>query len=200
MVLSEAPAPQAGLMALMAQGIVGGEMAWPLVIVGMFFGVVLILISAPAPMLIAVGMYLPFGTTAAVFAGGIIRAILEWFMKRRNASDEEKARGENSGVLVASGLIAGQSLMAVLLAFVVLYEQAKLGMAGKEHLLPQISHNFWAGLLVYPLLLAKPVEARYVRFSITPARILTVSEVQVLDFIRYKPFDLRNCLSPPWCQ
>jgi hypothetical protein len=75
-------------------------------------------------------------------------------MKRSNASDEEKARGENSGVLVASGLIAGQSLMAVLLAFVVLYEQAKLGMAGNEHLLPQISYSFWAGLLVYPLLLA----------------------------------------------
>ncbi len=150
---AELPAPQAGLMALMAQGIVGGEMAWPLVIVGMFFGVALILISAPAPMLIAVGMYLPFGTTAAVFAGGIIRATLEWFMKHRNASDEEKARGENSGVLVASGLIAGQSLMAVLLAFVVLYEQAKLGMADTEHLLPQIANSFWAGLLVYPLLL-----------------------------------------------
>jgi putative OPT family oligopeptide transporter len=151
---AELPAPQAGLMALMAKGIVGGEMAWPLVIVGMFFGVALILIKAPAPMLIAVGMYLPFGTTSAVFAGGIIRAILEWFMKRRNASDEEKARGENSGVLVASGLIAGQSLMAVLLAFVVLYEQAKLGMADTEHLLPQIYHSFWAGLLVFPLLLA----------------------------------------------
>jgi len=41
----------------------------------------------------------------------------------------------------------------VLLAFVVLYEQAKLGMADTEHLLPQIANNFWAGLLVYPLLL-----------------------------------------------
>ena len=48
------------------QGIVGGDMAWPLVIVGMLFGVALILIKAPAPMLIAVGMYLPFSTTSAV--------------------------------------------------------------------------------------------------------------------------------------
>jgi putative OPT family oligopeptide transporter len=166
----ELPAPQAGLMALMAQGIVGGEMAWPLVIVGMFFGVALILISAPAPMLIAVGMYLPFGTTAAVFAGGVLRAILEWFMKRRNASDEERARGENSGVLVASGLIAGQSLMAVLLAFVVLYEQAKLGMADSEHLLPQIANNFWAGLLVYPLLLGLLVWLPLSRMRTTGAR------------------------------
>jgi uncharacterized oligopeptide transporter (OPT) family protein len=150
----ELPAPQAGLMALMAQGIVGGDMAWPLVIVGMLFGLALILIKAPAPMLIAVGMYLPFSTTSAVFAGGVIRAILDWFLDRAKASTEERTRAENSGILVSSGLIAGQSLMAVLLAFVVLYEQAKLGMAESEHLLPQLGHSFGAGLLVYPLLLA----------------------------------------------
>jgi len=150
---AELPAPQAGLMALMGKGIVGGEMAWPLVIVGMFFGVALILIKAPAPMLIAVGMYLPFPTTSAVFAGGVVRAILDWILGRRNASDEEKMKAENSGVLVASGLIAGQSLMAVLLAFIVLYEQAKLGMAETEHLLPTLGNSFGAGLLVYPLLL-----------------------------------------------
>ena len=148
------PAPQAGLMALMANGIVGGDMAWPLVIVGMLFGVALILINAPAPMLIAVGMYLPFETTSAVFAGGLIRAILDWFLKRRKASDEETTKAENSGVLVASGLIAGQSLMAVLLAFVVLHEQAQLGFAEGQHLLPHIAHSFGLGLLVYPLLLA----------------------------------------------
>ncbi len=148
------PAPQAGLMALMANGIVGGEMAWPLVIVGMLFGVALILINAPAPMLIAVGMYLPFETTSAVFAGGLIRAILDWFVKRREASAEETTKAENAGVLVASGLIAGQSLMAVLLAFVVLHEQAQLGFAEGQHLLPHIGQSFGLGLLVYPLLLA----------------------------------------------
>jgi len=149
---AELPAPQAGLMALIAKGIVGGEMAWPLVIVGMFLGVALILIDAPAPMLIAVGMYLPFQTTSAVFAGGLIRATLDWFLKRRQAAERERNKAENSGVLVASGLIAGQSLMAVLLAFVVLYEQAKLGVPKGEHLLPRIADSFGLGLLVYPLL------------------------------------------------
>ena len=124
-----------------------------LFIVGMFLGVALILIKAPAPMLIAVGMYLPFGTTSAVFAGGLIKATLEWFMKRREATEEEKTKGENSGVLVASGLIAGQSLMAVVLAFVVLYEKAKLQLPDGQHILPHISHEFWLSLLVYPLLL-----------------------------------------------
>jgi uncharacterized oligopeptide transporter (OPT) family protein len=150
---AELPAPQAGLMALMAQGIVGGEMAWPLVIAGMLLGVALILIKAPAPMLIAVGMYLPFSTTSAVFAGGVVRAILDWFLDRRDTSETERTKAENSGILVASGLIAGQSLMAVLLAFVVLYEQARLGLPEGEHLLPHVAHSFWAGLLVYPLLL-----------------------------------------------
>ncbi len=149
----ELPAPQAGLMALMAQGIVGGEMAWPLVIVGIFFGIGLILIGAPAPMLIAVGMYLPFPTTSAVFVGGVFKSILEWFMNSREASDEERKRGDNAGILVASGLIAGQSLMALALAFVVLYGSVVMKLPEGEKVLPHLAENFWAGLAVYPLLL-----------------------------------------------
>ena len=139
---AELPAPQAGLMALMGKGIVGGEMAWPLVIVGMFLGVALILIKAPSPMLIAVGMYLPFPTTSAVFVGGSSARSWTGSWRAGMPADEEKMKAENSGVLVASGLIAGQSLMAVLLAFIVLYEQAKLGMAETEHLLPTLGQQF----------------------------------------------------------
>jgi uncharacterized oligopeptide transporter (OPT) family protein len=152
---AELPAPQAGLMALMAQGIVGGEMAWPLVIVGMLFGLSLILVGAPAPMLIAVGMYLPFETTSAVFVGGLLRAAFDWFVKRRNASEEERTRGENSGILIASGLIAGQSLMAVVLAFVVMYGIGVMDLAEGESVLPKLAEpSFWPSLIVYPLMLA----------------------------------------------
>lgn len=150
---AQLPAPQAGLMALMAKGIVGGQMAWPLVIVGIFFGIGLILIGAPAPMLIAVGMYLPFQTTSAVFVGGLIRALLDWRMDRGNATDEERTRGENSGVLVASGLIAGQSLMALVLAFIVLYGSVVMHLEKGQRILPRLAENFWVGLAVYPLLL-----------------------------------------------
>lgn len=114
------PAPQAGLMALMSKGIVGGEMAWPLVIAGMFLAFGLILIKSPSPMLIAVGMYLPFHSTAAIFVGGIIKWILEKKLEKNNASEEQKTKAENTGVLLSSGLIAGEALMAVTLAFVVL--------------------------------------------------------------------------------
>lgn len=117
------PAPQAGLMALMSKGIVGGEMSWPLVIAGMFFALGLIMVSSPSPMLIAVGMYLPFHSTAAIFVGGIIRWILDVYLKRRKATDEERVRAENRGVLISSGLIAGEALMAVTLAFIVLGER-----------------------------------------------------------------------------
>ncbi len=110
------PAPQAGLMALMAQGIVGGEMAWTLVVAGMFLAVGLILIKAPSPMLIAVGMYLPFASTSAIFVGGLIKWLHDRVMQKNSLSAEEKSRAENTGVLISSGFIAGGSLMAVILA------------------------------------------------------------------------------------
>ncbi|MHC4077550.1 MAG: OPT family oligopeptide transporter [Planctomycetota bacterium] len=113
-------APQAGLMALMAKGIVGGEMAWPLVIGGMFLAVGFILINAPSPMLLAVGMYLPFYATSGIFVGGIMRWIMDTTLKRRKPTDEQKMKAENTGVLISSGLIAGGALTAVIIAFIVL--------------------------------------------------------------------------------
>ncbi|MDX9722390.1 MAG: oligopeptide transporter, OPT family [Myxococcota bacterium] len=104
------PAPQAGLMAMLAGGIVGGEMAWPLVIVGMLMGVALILVQVKSPMLVAVGMYLPFETTFAIFCGGIARWALDAVCKRRGYNEAQMARIGNAGVLVAAGLIAGEAL------------------------------------------------------------------------------------------
>ena len=145
---AELPAPQAGLMALMARGIVGGEMAWPLVIAGIFFATALILIKAPSPMLIAVGMYLPFHSTAAIFVGGLIRWILDTQLARRGVDEQGQTRAVNTGVLLSSGFIAGEALMAVLLAFLVL--GADLLQRGS--LLPQISANPWLGMLAFPFL------------------------------------------------
>jgi len=113
-------APQAGLMAMMSKGIVGGDMPWPLVIAGMFLAVGLILIRAPAPMLIAVGMYLPFYATAGIFVGGVFRWIMDAMLRRSEASEGRVRKAENTGVLISSGLIAGGALTAVVIAFVVL--------------------------------------------------------------------------------
>jgi putative OPT family oligopeptide transporter len=110
------PAPQASLMALLSQGIVGGEMAWPLIIVGMLMAFGLILMQVRSPMLVCVGMYLPLGTTFAIFLGGVIKGLVEQFNARRQHNDAQKARVENTGVLLAAGLIAGEALIGLLFA------------------------------------------------------------------------------------
>jgi putative OPT family oligopeptide transporter len=110
------PAPQAGLMALMARGIVGGQMPWPLLLIGMALGIGLILVRAPSPMLIAVGMYLPFNTTTAIFLGGLTRWVLQVIMEKKRLSAPDITRTENLGTLIASGMVAGEAIIGVLLA------------------------------------------------------------------------------------
>jgi putative OPT family oligopeptide transporter len=138
------PAPQAGLMAMLSQGIITGQMAWPLVIMGALFSVGLILIGAPSPMLIAVGMYLPFHTTFAIFVGGTIKWIVESVMNKRQLNKEKV---ENTGILLASGLIAGQALMGIIIA-------ATVVVGGGEAILPQIitDGNPWLALVVFAIL------------------------------------------------
>ena len=103
-------APQAGLMATLAQGIVGGNMPWPLVVVGIFFGIAMIMMQVKSPMLVAVGMYLPFETTFAIFVGGVFRSLGDWLAKRGSLNEAQRARVENAGILTASGLIAGEAI------------------------------------------------------------------------------------------
>jgi uncharacterized oligopeptide transporter (OPT) family protein len=145
---AELPAPQAGLMAMLARGIVGGDMAWPLVIAGIFFGFALILIKAPAPMLIAVGMYLPFDSTAAIFLGGLIRLVLQKVMDRRKIEKNKQTSAINAGLLMSSGFIAGESLMAVLIAFWVI-GTTTVGLPS----LRTYAENPWVALAIFPILL-----------------------------------------------
>jgi len=69
-----------------------------------------------SPMLFSVGMYLPIETTAAIFAGGVIRWITDKLRDRRGLNDAQKARVDNAGVLTASGLIAGEALCGLVIA------------------------------------------------------------------------------------
>lgn len=109
-------APQAGLMALLAQGIVGGDMPWPLVLVGILLGFAFIAMNVKSPMLVAVGMYLPLETTFAIFVGGVIRWIGDGIAKRRGYNEAQRARTENAGILTASGLIAGEAILGLVWA------------------------------------------------------------------------------------
>ncbi len=136
------PAPQAGLMATMAKGIVGGEMAWPLVIAGMLLAVVLILIGSPSPMLIAVGMYLPFRATACIFFGGVLKYFLDKSVSKKKPTAKGKEIVENIGLLLASGLIAGQALMGIITAAV----------KGTQLRLPEVWNSAWLGLVIFFIL------------------------------------------------
>jgi len=116
----ELPAPQAGLMAALAKGIVGGQMAWGLIAMGILFGVALVMIGSASPMLIAVGMYLPLDTTFAIFVGGVLKRVADRLAARKALSPQQSEEYERQGILVASGFIAGEAITGVLLAVVVL--------------------------------------------------------------------------------
>jgi putative OPT family oligopeptide transporter len=139
---SALPAPQAGLMAMLSQGIVGGNMAWPLVIVGILMGFALILLQVRSPMLFSVGMYLPLETTFAIFVGGVIRWITDKMRDRRNFNDAQKARVENAGVLTASGLIAGEALCGLIIAAI--WQGQTPALLARPH---------WIGMIVAGLIL-----------------------------------------------
>ena len=111
------PAPQAGLMASLAQGIVGGDMDWPLIGVGIMFGIAMILIQVRSPMLVAIGMYLPLATTSAIFVGGMLRWLTDTLAERKGFNAAQRARVENTGILIASGFIAGEALVGLVTAW-----------------------------------------------------------------------------------
>ena len=92
-------------------------MAWPLVVAGALFGVALIMFKVKSPMLVAVGMYLPFPTTFAIFVGGMLRWITEWRSRARGYNEAQRTRVESVGILIASGLIAGEALTGLLFAY-----------------------------------------------------------------------------------
>ncbi len=113
---SKLSAPQAGLMAMLSQGIVGGKMAWPLIIIGMFMGLGFIMMQVKSPMLVSVGMYLPLETTFAIFLGGIVKGIVNIIVKAKKFNEAQQVRIENVGILVAAGLIAGEALTGLAFA------------------------------------------------------------------------------------
>lgn len=176
---AELPAPQAGLMAMLSKGIVGGGMTWPLVILGMVFTLGLILIKSPSPMLIAIGMYLPLHTTFAIFVGGIIRWIIDRIAARRKIKGEAKQKVDNKGVLLASGMIAGEALMAIIIAMFVFFGArwpALLGPGNADTgepagLLSSASPGAEAGIIVFLI-----IAAVLIFFPLRKAKVGTTEE------------------------
>ena len=148
-------------MASLSQGIVGGNMAWPLVVVGVLMGFGLILIEVRSPMLFSVGMYLPLETTFAIFVGGVFRWFTDKLRDKRNFNDAQKARIENAGVLTASGLIAGEALCGLVVAGFRAAEKTK-----GHAILPDMS---WSGTPVLSIFVLLVIALWMIRLPIANA-------------------------------
>ena len=106
------PAPQATLMKLVVEGVMEGNLPWPLIFAGAGIAIAVEIIGIPV-LPFAVGLYLPIHLSAGIMFGGVIRLFLE---NRKNVSKEVKKEQIDRGVLYTSGLIAGEGLVGVLLA------------------------------------------------------------------------------------
>jgi putative OPT family oligopeptide transporter len=126
----ELPAPQATLMKLVIEGVLDAKLPWILVAIGVGIALVAELMRLPS-LPLAVGVYLPVSTMATVFAGGLLR----WVMERRAASDEERLLRRGQGVLFGSGLVGGEGVLGVLVAGVVFWQSVKAA-PGEETSLP----------------------------------------------------------------
>ncbi|MDO5396473.1 MAG: oligopeptide transporter, OPT family [bacterium] len=109
---AEVPAPQATLMKMIVEGIMGGELPWGLVFIGVFLGICMEILRVPV-MPFAIGLYLPIYLNAGIMTGGIVRGIMD---RRKKTDKKTKEEQSTRGTLYCAGMIAGEGLVGILLA------------------------------------------------------------------------------------
>lgn len=107
---AELPAPQATLMKMIVEGVMGGNLPWTLVGIGAFIAIVVEILGIPV-LPFAIGLYLPVHLSVPMVIGGLVR----WIIEKKKKDEEQKSAVEN-GVLYSSGLIAGEGIVGILLA------------------------------------------------------------------------------------
>ena len=109
---AEVPAPQATLMKMIVEGIMGGSLPWNLVFVGVFLALGLEILRIPV-MPFAIGLYLPIYLNATIMIGGVVRMVMD---VRKNVDEKTKEQQSTDGTLYCAGMIAGEGLVGILLA------------------------------------------------------------------------------------
>ena len=109
---AEVPAPQATLMKMIVEGIMGGNLPWNLVFVGVFLALGLEILRIPV-MPFAIGLYLPIYLNATIMIGGVVRMVMDG---RKNVDEKTKEQQATDGTLYCAGMIAGEGLVGILLA------------------------------------------------------------------------------------
>jgi putative oligopeptide transporter, OPT family len=107
------PAPQATLMKMIVEGVMDGNLPWTLIFIGAFIAIVVEILGIPV-LPFAIGLYLPIHLSTPMMVGGLVKLVVE---KKKNASEKEKKDADANGILFSSGLIAGEGLVGILLAF-----------------------------------------------------------------------------------
>lgn len=106
------PAPQATIMSMVVKGIMTGDLPWTFIIAGVFMGIMAEMMHVPV-LPFALGLYLPFELSAAIAFGGIIRWLVDQRYRKNEKLQKEKVE---KGILIASGLVAGDALMGLVIA------------------------------------------------------------------------------------
>jgi putative OPT family oligopeptide transporter len=133
------PAPQASLISTLALGVIGRKLDWNMIAIGGALGVIIVAIDTflgsrklmrLPPLAVGMGIYLPMSATLPLMIG----AIIGWWYNRRVARGPDPERAQHLGVLVASGMIVGESLFGVLLAGLIvgLNSDAPLALVGGD--------------------------------------------------------------------
>ena len=114
---SELPAPQAMLMRMVVEGVMGGNLPWNMILIGVCISVMAEILGLQV-LPFAVGMYLPIHLSAGMMCGGLVRLVVE---RRKTRSEAEKEETVERGVLYTSGLIAGEGVLGILLALLAVF-------------------------------------------------------------------------------
>ena len=141
----ELPAPQAMLLKMVVEGVMGGNLPWNLVFVGVGIAIVVEILGIPV-LPFAVGLYLPIYLSTPMMVGGAVR----WFFERKGDNKE----GIDRGVLYCSGLIAGEGLVGILLA---VFAVIKVGGTSIGDIIGSclpFSLGNWGGLVIFAALTA----------------------------------------------
>lgn len=124
---TQMPASQAELMKTIVEGVVGGELPWGLVFVGVFSAITIEILGVSI-LPVAIGMYLPLELSTTIMIGGIIRWIVE---RKKYKSEKLKENAINNGILCCSGMIAGEGLVGIILAVFTIINMGNVTLADK---------------------------------------------------------------------
>lgn len=152
---SQIPAPQASLMKIVVEGVVGDSMPWTLIFVGVFIAIVVEILKIPV-LAFAIGLYLPIYLSAPIMVGGTIKWIVE---RKKYNSEKEKKHCAEMGTLYSAGMIAGEGIVGILLALVAVFNwdinlSGIYGSDGANFSGSLTSIGNWVGLVAFALLVS----------------------------------------------